>query len=320
MLIAALFDKPRFRRQLPNLVLLGITMLVVVIPMAGFYIKNPGEYIAPFTRVSIMGDWLVREIEKTGVPGWLIILKQLGSSFLGLVYLPLRFWYLPGVPLLRTPSATLFLMGLGALLLKPKNSRFHLLGLWILTICIPGGLSESVPVAQRYVAIGPALAFLVGYGLGLIAVQVGQLVKPLKNITHYLPILGIVVISIGDFQFYYFEYTPNSEFGGANSLVAQRLADTLDGKSPDWQHILDSISVFTVLPDRGSFYNSGRPMLPFLLAPLFYLGLLFLFILWRRPLGQSLLTWLLVVLTLGSVLINTAATLQRLLSFTLQLF
>ncbi|MCJ7700238.1 MAG: hypothetical protein MUO62_01535, partial [Anaerolineales bacterium] len=80
-----------------------------------------------------------------------------------------------------------------------------------------------------------------------------------------------------------------------------------------WQQVLDSFSVFTALPDRGTFYNPGRAMLPSLLAPLFFVGVFVLAARWRRPPALSLLAWILVVLTLGSVLINTAATFQRLL-------
>jgi 4-amino-4-deoxy-L-arabinose transferase-like glycosyltransferase len=80
-----------------------------------------------------------------------------------------------------------------------------------------------------------------------------------------------------------------------------------------WEQVRDSLLVFTVLPDRGSFYNAGRAMLPSLLAPLFIIGLIVLFAKWRQPASLSTLAWLFVILTLGSVMINTAATFQRLL-------
>ena len=235
LFISFLFDRSRFKKLWPDILLLGITALVVVIPLAGYYIQNPSEYLAPMVRVSIMDDWLVHEMGKVGKPGWLILLQQLGLSFLGLVNVPLRAWYTPGVPLLRMPSATLFLVGLGVLILKPKDHRFHLLALWIIAICIPGGLSDSVPAAQRYVALAPALAIMVGFGLDEIAVQLGQLIKRYNGIINLAALLAIIILSIGELNFYYFVHTPKSEFGGANSLVAQRLADTLQDKSPEWE-------------------------------------------------------------------------------------
>lgn len=233
VIFTGLFDRKRLRRLWPEIILLGLTALVVLIPLIGFYAQNPDEYLAPMARVSIMDDWLVHEVERVGKPGWLIILQQLGTSFLGLINVPLRAWYTPGVPLLRMPSATLFLVGLGVLFLKLRDTRLHLLGLWIIAICIPGGLSDSVPAAQRYVAIAPALAILVGYGLDQIAVQISQLFKRFAKILNYVALLVIVIISLDELNYYFFDYTPRSDFGGANSLVAQRLANTLKDKPGD---------------------------------------------------------------------------------------
>lgn len=80
-----------------------------------------------------------------------------------------------------------------------------------------------------------------------------------------------------------------------------------------WQQVRDSLLVFTVEPDRGTFYHPGRAMLSSILAPLFFIGILILIKEWRQPSRLSLLSWIVVILTLGSVLINTAATFQRLL-------
>jgi len=80
-----------------------------------------------------------------------------------------------------------------------------------------------------------------------------------------------------------------------------------------WQQVRDSLLVFTVVPDRGTFYNPGRAMLPSILAPLFFVGVLVLFLGWKKPASLGTLVWMGVFLTLGSALINTAATFQRLL-------
>jgi hypothetical protein len=79
------------------------------------------------------------------------------------------------------------------------------------------------------------LAILVGYGLDQIAVQVSQLFKRFGTILNYAALLAIVFISLDELNFYYFDYTPRSDFGGANSLVAQRLANTLQDKPSEVQ-------------------------------------------------------------------------------------
>jgi 4-amino-4-deoxy-L-arabinose transferase-like glycosyltransferase len=79
------------------------------------------------------------------------------------------------------------------------------------------------------------------------------------------------------------------------------------------QQIRDSLLVFTVLPDRGTFYNPPQALLHPLQAPLFLVGLLVVFARWRRPINQGLLAWGLIVLTLGSILMNHPAAFHRLL-------
>lgn len=80
-----------------------------------------------------------------------------------------------------------------------------------------------------------------------------------------------------------------------------------------WYQVRDSVLVFTVTPDRGTFYHPQQAMLHPAQAPLFLIGLLAVFARIKKPPHQGLVAWMLVVLTLGSVLITDAATFHRLL-------
>lgn len=80
-----------------------------------------------------------------------------------------------------------------------------------------------------------------------------------------------------------------------------------------WQQVYESPLVFTVVPDRGSFYHPGQPMLHPLQAPFFLIGVLTILAGWRRSINQGVLAWMAVTLTLGSVLITDPATFHRLL-------
>jgi 4-amino-4-deoxy-L-arabinose transferase-like glycosyltransferase len=107
-------------------------------------------------------------------------------------------------------------------------------------------------------------------------------------------------------------------------LVTVPLSDALQNRAQQtdqsmatmwWHQIRDSLLVFTAVADRGSFYNSGRPMLPPISAPFFFAGLVALLVKakQRQPASLGTLAWIVVILTLGSVLIGDAATFQRLL-------
>jgi 4-amino-4-deoxy-L-arabinose transferase-like glycosyltransferase len=81
-----------------------------------------------------------------------------------------------------------------------------------------------------------------------------------------------------------------------------------------WEHrILDSLLVFTVIPDRASFFNSGQPLLHPIEAPFFLLGVLAIFARWRQPVNQAVVIWTVVILTLGSILMDVPDAFHRLL-------
>lgn len=79
------------------------------------------------------------------------------------------------------------------------------------------------------------------------------------------------------------------------------------------RHVTQSLGVFTVVPDVGSFYHPERPLLDALQGPFFLLGLGSMLIAIRRPIHQAVLLSLGVVLLLGSVLMNDPAAFHRLL-------
>lgn len=80
-----------------------------------------------------------------------------------------------------------------------------------------------------------------------------------------------------------------------------------------WYQVRDSVLVFTATPDRGTFYHPQQAMLHPAQAPLFLIGLVAVLARIKKPANQGLVAWMLVILTLGSVLITDAATFHRLL-------
>ena len=66
LLLAGLFDRPRFRRAIPGLLLMLWVAFIVVLPLAWFFLQHPAEFMAPLNRVSILGSWLVQTVSQTG--------------------------------------------------------------------------------------------------------------------------------------------------------------------------------------------------------------------------------------------------------------
>jgi 4-amino-4-deoxy-L-arabinose transferase-like glycosyltransferase len=235
LLLVGVLDRPRLQRNLSGLILMAAVALATVLPLALFFLRFPSEFVAPMNRVSILGEWLAHEVRITGKAAWQILANQMYLSFQAYAHTPLRAWYAPGIPLLRPIPATLFFLGCGLLLLKPRDGRMSLLALWLISFTVMGGLSESTPAAQRYVAVAPAIAMMVGYGLSEISAQMSSFLRRPAGWVNALALVAILLISADELRFYFLEYTPRSDFGGDNTLVAHKLGHYLADKPADWQ-------------------------------------------------------------------------------------
>ncbi len=256
IIVAGLLDWPRLRRLLPDLLLMSIVCLAVFLPLAAFFISFPNEFNAPMNRVSIFGDWMQAEVSNTGLQPWQIVARQVWTSFQGFTNIPIKMWYDPRTPLLRPASATLFLLGVGLLLLKFRQTQTLLLGLWIVAFGVIGGLSESTPASQRYVAVAPAVAMVLGYGLAESAALLGRLWPRWQRVIYLLALILLLAISIDELRFYYVDYTQRADFGGDNNEVAQHLANYLQDKPEDDWHVF-----FFGMPRMGYYSFSTLPYL-----------------------------------------------------------
>jgi 4-amino-4-deoxy-L-arabinose transferase-like glycosyltransferase len=267
ILIAGLFDHPRFRRAIPNLLLMLWMALIVVLPLALFYLKYPSEFFAPMNRVTIMGSWLTVTAANTGKAPVMVILQQIWRGMLGYVEMPLNAWYTPGVPLLRTLPGIVFLLGLVLTVLRWKDNRSQLLVIWLFWFAITGGMSESTPAAQRYVAAAPAIALLIAFSL----LRLGELFKKLwPNRERWIRtglLVVVILLAADDARFYYLDYTPRSDFAGFNGMVAQRLANRLKSEPAGTELVFcgypnmgyDSINSLPYLAPQIQYYNVLDP-------------------------------------------------------------
>ncbi len=235
LLICGFFDRERLKRVLPDILLMEFVFLVVFLPLGLFFWTYPDQFAAPLARVTVFGDWMKVTLESTGLPEWKILLQQFEQGFGGYVITPLKHWYEPGAALLRPVPATVFLLGLGLLALAPRQPRAWLMLLWLAAFGVMSSLSESAPAAQRYVAAAPAAALAFGFGLSDTVRRLQTLWPRLGRLATAVTLLACAVISADDLRFYYVEYTPHSNFGGANGMVAQRLADYLQNKPAGWK-------------------------------------------------------------------------------------
>jgi len=227
LLLAGIFARPLVKRAWPNLVAMLWLTMIILLPLAWFYVNKVPEFMAPLNRVSIFGNWMAYTVAQSGSSEFALLLNQFKLAVLGYIVEPTRAWYEPGVPILRTVPGLFFLIGLAFTFLHPKDERGQLLWVWIAAITSAVALSESAPAAQRYVAATPALALMIGYGFFQLSQLLARWMPSRAMIINIALIVASVFVAADDLRFYYLVYTPNSDFSGFNGQVAQRLANTL---------------------------------------------------------------------------------------------
>ncbi len=236
LLIVSLQDPKRFRRCIPDIFLMGISMLVVFLPLAWFYINEPAEFQAPMQRVTILGNWLGNEMVRTNQSMLQVLATQFIASLNGLTVAPFRHaWYESGYPLLRPASAVLFYLGSGLLVIRWKDTRLSLTAVWLGTIIITGALSTDPPAAQRYVAAAPACFMVIGYGIDKTICFLERLIPQWKKAVSIFSLVLVLITGMEDAGFYFYEYSPNSNFGGYPTQVSQSLADDLKEYDATWE-------------------------------------------------------------------------------------
>ena len=234
-ILIILFQRAWARDMLPHFLTSSIIATVILAPLAWFYINEPHQFMAPIARVSILkGDLSVQSL-LSNLSSWKVLLHQLAIGMEAYTYTPLLFWYAPDVPILRPIPVVLFYIGFLYLIIESRDSRLLLLSLWLIVFGIIGGLSDSAPAAQRYVASAPACALIVGYGLHKFGNTLENLWSKSARAITVLAFIVLGMTMISELYFYFIEYTSLNRIDNINSngMIAQELANYLKDKPQD---------------------------------------------------------------------------------------
>ena len=234
LLLMTLIDRNGWKANRLNLFFLVFIFLVITLPLIWFFSQGEGwtDFLAPFSRVDLLGKWLEQEVALVGKPGWRILAEQVYASARTFISVPVQVWYPADAPLLRPVSAVLFLCGLILLLFQLRKPVAVMLYLWIGTFVLVGGFSVPVSSAQRFVAVIPGCALIIGFCLD----ECVRMISKVWQKSGRLLAAGVLLLVMGmvasDLHFYLYQYSPQTQLGGQNTLVAQRLALYLKDQKP----------------------------------------------------------------------------------------
>ena len=170
LVLVSLRDRERFKRLLPGIVLMVLAALVVVLPLAWYYIRYPSQFLAPMVRVNAFDESFVSVMQSDGLLLWKTILEKIWVGAQSFTYMPITSeWFPSGTPFLRIPLAEFFLVGLVFLVINLRESRNMLIGMCLVLFIFIGGFSQYPPPPQRYVAVISVCLMVIVFGLNKIA-------------------------------------------------------------------------------------------------------------------------------------------------------
>ena len=252
--VAATRDWSSVRARLNQLVVMALSALVVVLPLALYYVGHTAEFYAPMARVSYLGGTLRADVLNTGKTPAELLVSQFVTSAQAFTSAELRHWYVPETPMLLPLSATLFLMGVVLLLLSFRQPAELWLILWLSGAIVIGALSESTPAAQRYVFAAPAVAATMALALVRIAEWLLQIWPSARPVVAAGVGVTVALACWIDLSFYFGDFSSSKRFGDHNTETAIAVASMLNEREP-------GVSVYFMGGRMGYYSHSSIPYL-----------------------------------------------------------
>jgi len=217
MLIAFLWLRGSFRPAWRQAVAFWEGFVLTFIPEGTYMLLHPDEL---FNRINENGTvnsgWLANEILLTGKSTVQILMERVGHAFLTLIYYPAIDFYGSPTPVLNLISGSLFILGLGYILVKTRSLKFLLLNgyFWGITVAI--GVFAIPPSADSYrmlIAL-PGVFVITAIGLDQVLNKLGLAWhhRPYRYLTFVSTILASLLIF--NVWTYYFDFLGRCRFGG----------------------------------------------------------------------------------------------------------
>ena len=233
-LLLALNRRPD-RARLSGLVSAGVVALAVFFPLGLLYAAHPDMLVFTASRVSMLvPGWTSEAAAALGTTSAGLVLEQIWVTGLGLTVAELQgVYYAPGVPMLISVSAILFLAGFVICILRCRNPRFSLPLLVLAGTILMGGLSIQAPNSQRLLYMSPALALMVVLPLEAARGWSARRWPGGHGALTALAALLLVVMLAQNVDHLFRRYFPSEEYGSLNGAVTQAMIEIWPSLPPN---------------------------------------------------------------------------------------
>lgn len=278
----AITHKGFLRTNARQLIVYFGALLVVVNPIAVFFIKYPGLFMTRLGQEGIfLNGWLEGYMAQTGLTVWQVLRNQFVET--------VRVFFYGGTaanflnfdrPYLTLLGSVLFLIGYAYSLLHLLDRRHFVLQMWFWSVLILGGvLTINPPANTRLVMATPATGLFIALGIW----QVSAIFTRLSGNRSWVQVVNISLILTLAFQnllFYFVTYYTGRFFADKSGEIGMEAGLELQQLGENYDYILfgdpvvyadipttvflalenkkvnltaDTISEFSVEPGHGAF-------------------------------------------------------------------
>lgn len=230
LVIAAILRPQKIKPNIRNIIIMVFTAFVVLGPMIYYFQFHFEEFMAPINRVRLTDVWFENNMRDTGATMLQLVWEQLSKTVSILVTGGATGFYDSGVPVFRVVEAAAFIVGLLFLALKPKDNRSWLLILWLGLFTASATFSLPNPAVHRYVALSSGFALIFAVGVANLTEIVSKVWNDRQRELMIAALVFTILVAVDDVRFYMFDYSPRSEMGGVNTLLANRIVDEVKAR------------------------------------------------------------------------------------------
>jgi 4-amino-4-deoxy-L-arabinose transferase-like glycosyltransferase len=226
VLLLVLHRRPD-RARLAGLAATGLVALAVFLPLGLLYAAHPDQLVFTASRVSMLiPGWTSEAAAALGTTSGGLVLEQIWVTALGLTVAELQgVYYAPGVPMLISVSAVLFIAGLMICLLRIRDPRYSLPLLVLAGTILLGGLSIQAPNSQRLLYMAPALALMVVLPLEAARAWSARHWPGGRHALSVLAALLVFVMLTQNLDQLFGRYFPREEYGSVHGEVTQAMIE-----------------------------------------------------------------------------------------------